>query len=309
MDDAGPTAVRRAGLIETAGCAGDELARLREQNRIDGARQTHSGGRLCLEALHQSLEMRPRGRKTPQPAARRSEVRHRLAGEHARHVDVRADDLVQRIQMVAPAVALQQQLLLADEDASLQALARSERGLGEGERRVELALRQRGLGREPRVGEVLPVLVAAPVALRGRERGIRVEQALVGAVEQGRECARRSRRGGAATAAVAAVGAGASFSAAVIAVAEGRGPFSAVAIAVAKARAPFSAAPTAAAGAAASISVSISAADSATPAAAADATPAMAMASTATSALRRRPGDGHDRPTGNTVQYLGTITG
>lgn len=183
----GPVLGRHA-VAQAASLAGDD--------RVHGTRHVHAVLRLQLEALHQPAEVVARGGHAPQPRLGVGRGLDLLGTQHLRDVDRRARDLVERIEMIAPAITVEQQFLRALEDAVLHARLRLERRIGElAAHHVEFTLRSRGARGGAGLAERLPAIVALRSALLGRHRGVFLQLPLVGSLQVGEEALVGGRAG------------------------------------------------------------------------------------------------------------------
>ena len=158
--------------------------RLTDQDRIHRSRQEHAALRLEFEPFDETAQVRRRGRHPAQPGLCVLDALDPLGCEHLGDIDRRADDLVEREDVIPPPVTLEQQFLRAFEHAVLESRLRSER------RRREfppypgqLLGRRCGLGPRAALADRLPAIGSFAQSLVRRKRGVRRQQSQVGALE------------------------------------------------------------------------------------------------------------------------------
>ncbi len=173
-----PLEVRIDGAVRprVVGRSGDDVARAFGQERIHAPEHVNALPCLSSHVRDEVTERRDDGADSLDVGLRIARVvEGLLAGQRAGDVDVQADDLIQRVEMIAPPIAIEEQLLLVDEHPVLQLRGRVEFGVVEAAlRRLDVPAVLRGAGGKRALGLIVPPILALPSSrIRSRAAGSR----------------------------------------------------------------------------------------------------------------------------------------
>jgi len=164
----------------------DHIPGALDQQGIDTLGHIDALGRLRRHSGGQLTEQRPSGGYSPDVNLRvRNGVQALLIDQDIGDLNMQPDNLIQRIERIAPAIAVEQQLRLVDKHPVLQLAGGIELFVREpGFDRIELVANGFGIGRQPSLRHIIPTILAYVLTELGGEDGTSLHDPVISVVEK-----------------------------------------------------------------------------------------------------------------------------